>query len=110
MLKKWMLSTFEIKIKLRGVYMLLFVTLLIGSIFVYKSIAYNNAHAVLPNFIGMTLSEAEVQLDTIGVKFKTKEVISNVIVSGTVVAQSPAIGTKIGKDEIISIDVCKREE
>ncbi|HBR02142.1 MAG TPA: hypothetical protein DD738_06000 [Ruminiclostridium sp.] len=80
MLSQWFLSSHEIKIKLKGycILLLIILILLAGALLIHKNISIKG-NIVVPMVIGLDISEAKAELNSVGLGFTIIEGSTDVL-------------------------------
>lgn len=61
----------------------------------------------VPNLVGMTLAQARTVMEDSGLGLAAAEVYHDTVPAGTIIAQSPAAGSKIRPNEMVTVQISK---
>ncbi|ETT58958.1 hypothetical protein C173_29846 [Paenibacillus sp. FSL R7-277] len=106
MIKKWLLSSFEINLRFRRVYLLTTIGVIVIAISIVFAYRENPKKSNVPFLVGLSEQEAVTLLENLNLRVNIKEDANNYLVeNGIVTGQSPIENTQIAKNEIVTISV-----
>ncbi|MCQ2752543.1 MAG: PASTA domain-containing protein, partial [Coriobacteriales bacterium] len=70
----------------------------------------SDANISVPNIVGMTSTDAQKQLEALGLKFETTQVFNDQYAVGIVCEQDPVPNSKLAKGDTVKISISKGKE
>lgn len=72
------------------------------------SIGSSGGNIAAPNVVNKTFDEAVAEIINAGLNYTVKEELSEEVPDGYVIRQTPLAGTKLNKDDIINLHICRK--
>lgn len=72
------------------------------------SIGSSGGNIAAPNVVNKTFEEAVTEIINAGLNYTVKEEMSEDVPDGHVIRQTPLAGTKLNKDDIINLHICRK--
>lgn len=72
------------------------------------SIGSSGGNIAAPNVVNKTFEEAVTEIINAGLNYTVKEEMSDEVPDGHVIRQTPLAGTKLNKDDIINLHICRK--